>query len=128
MPHSGLPPTILWLQVSEFHREVSSSLDRLGLPHSLEYITPCGLYSLDIVLTGRHICIEVHTLIRVVLSCCAAGISYQVHVPVTEAIDLIYSMCLLLMPSNIYFFGQVKVPPLAMLNSDSVPNTAQIRT
>ena len=45
--------------MSEFQREVSSSLGRLGLAHSLEYSTPCGLYSLDIVLSDRPVCIEV---------------------------------------------------------------------
>jgi len=56
--HEGLGRTCD-RQVSEFHREVSSSLARLGLVHSLERVTDCGLFSLDIVLDGSNVCIEV---------------------------------------------------------------------
>ena len=45
--------------ISNMHREVSESLNEMGIPHELEYITDDGLFSLDIALKGRKLCIEV---------------------------------------------------------------------
>jgi hypothetical protein len=44
--------------ISTFHQEVSSTLSEMGVPHELEFLSEGGLYSLDIALKGRKICIE----------------------------------------------------------------------
>jgi len=44
--------------ISGFQQEVSSTLSEMGVPHELEFLSDGGLYSLDIALKGRKICIE----------------------------------------------------------------------
>ena len=44
--------------ISGFQQEVSSTLSEMGVPHELEFLSEGGLYSLDIALKGRKICIE----------------------------------------------------------------------
>ena len=46
-------------KISKFHREVSSTLTEMQVPHELEYVTEDGLFSLDIALKGRRICVEI---------------------------------------------------------------------
>ena len=45
--------------ISSMHREVSESLNEMGVPHQLEFVTEDGLFSLDIVLKNRKVAIEV---------------------------------------------------------------------
>ena len=45
--------------ISSMHREVSESLNEMGVPHQIEFVTNDGLFSLDIVLKGRQVAIEV---------------------------------------------------------------------
>ena len=45
--------------ISQFHREVSAALTNMGVPHEIEYVTEDGLFSLDIVLRGKKVAIEV---------------------------------------------------------------------
>lgn len=45
--------------ISEFHSEVSRTLNAMGIPHTLEHLTDDGLFSMDIALPEEHIAIEV---------------------------------------------------------------------
>ena len=45
--------------ISQFHRQVSAALTKMGVPHEIEYVTEDGLFSLDIVLRGKKVAIEV---------------------------------------------------------------------
>ena len=40
--------------ISQFHREVSAALTKMGVPHEIEYVTEDGLFSLDIVLEAKR--------------------------------------------------------------------------
>ncbi len=55
---SWMEVTRTCVTISGFHQEVSSTLSEMGVPHELEFLTEGGLYSLDIALKGRKICIE----------------------------------------------------------------------
>jgi hypothetical protein len=46
-------------RISGFHSEVSRMLTSIGVPHSIEYLLPDQLFSVDIALPAEHIVIEV---------------------------------------------------------------------
>ena len=54
-------------------QEVSAVLLRIGVPHLVEYVTPDGLFSVDIALrNGAQVCSVFNTL----APCCATDIPH----------------------------------------------------